>query len=207
MKNYSPYDLQAVARAKNYRIFSDQLNIWGIRSNSRNDNTFNDVINVFWLNQDDVWALVRFAATTDPGLYWRLHPMHRMGTAILKPGQYVDCWQRGNHHGYPALIQCKPITVYRDANGDNVLDIDSPKIIEHEGMFGINIHRASEKGQSVQVDKWSAGCQVLQNKPNFREEGPLTFNFDWDYFMYLVELSAKKAFSYTLIEENDLITK
>ena len=32
-----------------------------------------------------------------------------------------------------------------------------------EGIFGINIHRATGKSgsKSTRVDKWSAGCQVI----------------------------------------------
>ena len=40
----------------------------------------------------------------------------------------------------------------------------------HEGIYGINIHRATsrEGGKSVQVDKWSAGCQVIAANNDFK---------------------------------------
>ena len=39
----------------------------------------------------------------------------------------------------------------------------------HEGIYGINIHRATARkgGKSVQVDKWSAGCQVIAANDDF----------------------------------------
>ena len=51
--------------------------------------------------------------------------------------------------------------VYRDKNKDNVYDLNDDNV--HEGIFGINIHRATAKkgGKSWRVDKWSAGCQVI----------------------------------------------
>ena len=37
----------------------------------------------------------------------------------------------------------------------------------YNGFFGINIHRANSKRKSSQVDKWSAGCQVLPDPNEF----------------------------------------
>jgi len=65
----------------------------------------------------------------------------------------------------------------------------------HEGIYGINIHRASSTGTSVQIDKWSAGCQVIANNKNF------------DKLMEVANKAAKvwgKSFTYTLIESKDI---
>ena len=67
----------------------------------------------------------------------------------------------------------------------------------HEGIYGINIHRATsrEGGKSVQVDKWSAGCQVI------------AANNDFKLFMEVVNKAAKvwgNSFTYTLINSNDI---
>ena len=48
--------------------------------------------------------------------------------------------------------------VYRGNNKDNKVDAGGPI---DSGWHGINIHRASSSWQSKQVNKWSAGCQVL----------------------------------------------
>ena len=34
---------------------------------------------------------------------------------------------------------------------------------EQVGVYGINLHRASAAGTSIRVDRWSAGCQVVQS--------------------------------------------
>jgi len=213
MREITVKDLLRVARTKQYKIFYGgrgiNLNIWGVRSKNIVSNTFNDRICLFWKNTDtDEWTLVQLEATTDPGLYWRNNPMHQMGTAILKPGQYEGCWEIGRHKGYEALVQCKPVIVYRDNNRDNILDVGDSNVNVHAGVFGINIHRANSNGHSVQVDKWSAGCQVLQNRKRNHTLLGVEFKYDWDYFMFLVRTSAafyNEYFTYTLIEEKDLI--
>ena len=212
MKEITIQDLQRVARQKAYKIFYGgrgiNLNIWGIRSKDRKSNRFNDTICAFWKNtESDEWNLIQFDATTDPGLYWRNHPVNQMGTAILKPGQYEGCWKIGRHKGYTALVQCRAVIVYRDNNRDNILDIGDPNVDVQAGIFGINIHRANLNGRSVQVDKWSAGCQVLQNRKREHSLHGVRFEYDWDYFMFLVRSSAafyNEYFTYTLIDESDL---
>ena len=102
-----------------------------------------------------------FAATTDPGITSMTKPVSYKGCAILVPGQYRSAWKLGYHKGkYEAIVQYKPVKVYRDNNKDAVYDFN-PKTVE-EGTFGINIHKAGK--HSTQVDNWSAGCQVLANK-------------------------------------------
>ena len=61
-----------------------------------------------------------------------------------------------------------------------------------EGMFGIHIHKAGEA--SVQVDRWSAGCQVLARRADFLR------------MMELYDASAKlygPRITYTLLTERD----
>jgi hypothetical protein len=81
-------------------------------------------------------------------------------------------------------------TVYRDNNKDDILDMTVGS--EEEGLFGINLHRANAKRESTQVDKWSAGCQVVGN-PN-----------TYDAFIILCKHAAENwgdSFSYTLLLE------
>ena len=61
-----------------------------------------------------------------------------------------------------------------------------------EGMFGIHIHKAGKS--SVQVDRWSAGCQVLAREADF------------DRMMELYDASAAlygPRITYTLLTERD----
>ena len=66
-----------------------------------------------------------------------------------------------------------------------------------EGLFGINIHRATGRtgGTSTRVDKWSAGCQVIAN------------NNDWHEFLDICQTAREiwgNSFTYTLIESKDI---
>lgn len=180
--------------AKGFRVFETEphnLNLFGIRTANDDANRFNDLVGVLY-RSDGRWVSFAFPATTDPGIYWRENPMRVEGTAILKPGQYLGSHMVGKHKGYPALQQRKPVIVWRDGDGDDELDEGGS---EQTGMFGINIHRASSKRTSTQVDKWSAGCQVIAD--------PLHF----DFLMDLCRRAAAQwgnAFSYTLLSSDDL---
>jgi len=197
MRPPDPYEVARVMREKGHAVFVNErkpynLNLVGIRALDRDANTFNDLVGVMYLVRG-FWVSFWFPATTDPGTYWRENPMNIDGVAILKPGQYRGSHKIGTHKGYRALQQAKPVTVMRDNDGDAKLDEAD---YEDTGMFGINIHRANAARASSQVDKWSAGCQVIAD--------PAHFNF----LMDMVALAAPgwgESFTYTLIEEADLV--
>lgn len=184
--------------AKNYRVARNSsknfnLNIVGLRNDDPTPNSFNDQIWVFW-KYENKWTLKKFKATTDPGLTWLTDPGKSAGTAILKEGQYLGSHRLGKHRGkYEALVQASPVTVIRDFNRDRILDFDSGK--EQTGIFGINIHRATEKGESAFVNKWSAGCQVFARSAEYAD------------FMKLCKAALAEwgdTFSYTLMRESSL---
>jgi len=116
------------------------------------------------------------------------------GTAILKPGQYRRSEAIGKHRGpYDALTQVRPVSVFRDPNRDEVLDDGG---FEETGLFGINIHRANPSRESVQVDKCSAGCQVIADPVEF------------DVFISLCRAAGQvwgNHFTYTPLEEADIV--
>jgi hypothetical protein len=185
-------------KAKEYEVFETDLkpynlNIIGIRNNNRTPNSFDDYIVVMWKYKGQ-WNFNKYVATTDPGLYYLNHPLSLQGTAILKEGQYFHSHCLGFHQGkYKALVQFMPLIVIRDFNKDNYLDFTTGK--EETGIFGINIHRANLSGKTVNVNNWSAGCQVFANSCQFKE------------FISLCEKAEKywgKTFSYTLINLSDI---
>ncbi|MGZ5620565.1 MAG: hypothetical protein ACXWFG_06825 [Methylobacter sp.] len=163
----------------------------GIRAKDLTANTFNDLLCVLY-EADGRQVLEQYPITTDPGVYYREHPINVDGAAILKPGHYKGCWQIGAHQGkYLALVQRGEMTVYRDRNKDKKLDLDH----EQTGYFGINLHRAGQNAHTLKTDKVSAGCQVFANSKDF------------DAVMKLAQQSAAKygnSFSYTLLDEADL---
>jgi hypothetical protein len=182
---------------KRYMIFTRpfELNIVGLRSNNTKPNSFDDTINTFYKSEDGQWIINTFNATTDPGTYWLKNLMNPNGTAILKPGQYKNSHRIGIHGGkYQALVQQNPVTVFRDANKDEVLNFNTAK--EQTGVFGINIHRASVKGITKFVNDHSAGCQVLADIQDF------------NLLMQLAQRHKKlygNNFTYTLLQEKELL--
>ena len=185
--------IRKILKDKDYLVFEDDsknfnLNIVGVRTNDNTSNAFNDWMVIFWKFRG-YWNNMIFPITTDPGLYWRENPMNVKGTAILQEGQHRGMWKVGTHKGYSALQQHKSCMVHRDIDGDHKLDFDGA---DDFGQFGINHHKAGIN--SLQVDKWSAGCQVQPNSAL------------WHIEMEIFKESAAtwgNSFTYTLIHEND----
>ena len=187
---------------KGYKWFENgdyNLNIVGVR----NSETLNEVTNKFddhitlSYKVDGEWNYHCFFCTTDPGKYWVENVMNESGVAILKPNQYRSSHKIGLHQGkYEALRQSKPVQVYRDNNLDECYDLNEENV--QEGVFGINIHRATkyEGRKSTQIDKWSAGCQVI------------AANDDFTLFMEICNKAKDvwgNSFTYTLIESDDIL--
>lgn len=176
-------------RSQDYVIYTEpyKLNIVGVRNAQSQPNKFDDDIFVFYKNELGIWQVHKYPATTDIGTYYLLNPYSSLGSAMLKEGQYVDSYSRGIHRTYLALVQVKPITVYRDYDRNATFDFSQDQMT---GLFGVNIHKAGEN--SIDVNNWSAGCQVFQKRDDFNE------------FMGMTETHANKygnSFTYTLIDE------
>ena len=190
-------DFSKILVNKGYAYFTNgkyNLNIIGVRrAGNKVTNQFDDYIVVEYIDMYGIKTRDVFPATTDPGLTSMTKPMSTKGCAILVPGQYRSSWMIGYHKGkYEALVQCKPLKVYRDNDKDNVYDLN-PKTIE-EGNFVINIHKAGD--DSTIVNGWSAGCQVLKRKVNFDKLMKLA------HYQFSQGMGAR--YTYTLINEEDL---
>lgn len=192
-------DIPTIIKEKGYAFFSNgnyNLNIIGIRKNNNNKvtNKYDDILCVMYKDNTG-WVKKLYKITTEPGTYYMQKELgNPKGTAILVPGQYRGCWKIGKHNGkYNALVQQKPVKVYRDGNKDDIYDMYNEVI--HEGLFGINIHRSNQGFTRTTIDMYSAGCQVFCNPKEFNE------------FMELCEKQRKNygnSFTYTLINEEDL---
>jgi hypothetical protein len=137
-----------------------------------------------------------YTITTDPGTYWLLHPLNSRGAAVLKPGQWENCWAMGFHknkHDHSALVQVANVSVYRD--GDKDVVAEKTNVIQ-TGLFGINIHGANKAGVTPRIGQWSAGCQVFQEWAKKEE------------FLSICKMfkdERKNRYTYTLVEEVDLV--
>jgi len=180
MKNYTYEELKAEFTKQGY--IWPSFHIIGVRSKANEKNKFDD--NIYVINGT---KLEVYTCTTNPGTYWLVNLMNPKGTAVLKPGQYQDSFGFGLHQGkYEALVQTKPLPVYRDADKDDVAEEQGTV---DTGMFGIHIHRANPSFMSKLIDKWSAGCQVLNNPLDFAK------------LMVACKSSGYKKFTYTLLRE------
>jgi hypothetical protein len=157
------------------------FHIIGLRVANGRLNKFDDIIVLV-----DGNTAYTFNATTKPGRHWLVNLINSKGTAVLKPGQYINTWQIGLHQNkYKALVQCAPVTVFRDNNKNEIAENLGR---EETGVFGINIHRSNPKITSQLVDKWSAGCQVFADPQDF------------DIFINKCVASNLKKFTYTLLD-------
>ena len=193
--------IEQTLKEKGYKWFEQgdyNLNIVGVRnSDTKNKvtNRFDDKITLSYKVDGD-WQFHSFDCTTDPGTHWVENIMRKEGVAILKPGQYRSSHKIRKHQGrYEALGQQNPVKVYRDNNRNHTYDLYEESV--QEGLFGINIHRATKYAgkKSTQVDKWSAGCQVIAS------------NDDWKLFMKICRKARdtwNNNFTYTLLESKDV---
>jgi len=193
-------NIKSTVESRGYKFFDTpdrrlNLNLVGVRRDNEGTNTFDDYLLVLY-REEELAVISQYEVTTDPGKYWLENPTNPKGTAVLKPGQYRSTWQLGKHQGkYDALVQRKPVKVWRDNNKDEVIDYNNITTLVDEGYFGINIHRSNPYDQSYVINKWSAGCQVFKKIE------------DYDKFMELCKDSAKiygNSFTYTLITEKEL---
>ena len=200
MELLTPENIKSYFSVKGFKFFDTpdkklNINIVGVRRDNQGSNTFDDFLLLMY-REEELMVTRRYQITTDPGKYWLLNPLNPKGTAVLKPGQYRSTWQLGKHQGkYEALVQRKPVQVYRDNNKDEVIDYDSMTTMIDEGYFGINIHRSNPYDQSYAINNWSAGCQVFKKIEEYNK------------FIQTCKDSAKiygNGFTYTLITEKDL---
>lgn len=192
---YNSQILKSYFQTKGYSWFETgdyNLNIIGIRNLSTKNqitNKFDDILVLHYMISN-IEQYHEFPITTEPGKYYSQNLLNQSGVAILVPGQYKGTWQIGLHQGkYEALVQRKPVKVYRDKDKDSIYDLNTETI--NTGLFGINIHRSNPNGTSQVVGKWSAGCQVFQSSQDF------------NIFMNICKKAQKiwgNSFTYTLIE-------
>tara|TARA_Y100001958_G_scaffold122018_1_gene89259 strand:+ start:1671 stop:2279 length:609 start_codon:yes stop_codon:yes gene_type:complete len=201
MNCYTREQIEKAVESKGHKYFHHgayNVNIVGVRNAATGNeitNRFDDCMTVSYKDDNGDWHFNCWKCTTDPGKYWAKHLLNKDGVAILKEGQYRGSHMIGLHQGkYEALRQKGAVKVYRDKNMDDEYDLIEEDV--QNGIFGINIHKAgSWKSGSVQVDKWSAGCQVFSKEDDF---------YDFMNIMYKARDRWGNSFTYTLINSEDI---
>lgn len=186
--------LKSVIAKKGYKWFDECPNIIGIRTTLQVPDVFNDLMCCVW-KENGVEQMKVWTVTTDPGVYWLNAPTNPLGTAVLKPNQYINAYSLGLHQNktyHKALVQVGTVTVYRDNDKDNLAEEQGK---ENTGLFGINIHRSNVNSVTQKISNWSAGCQVFPNKAHHVELLSICEKF---------KDKCNNKFTYTLLREIDL---
>jgi len=173
-------ELIKIYQKKGYVVFEDDSKPYNLNYGAIRDlgGQWNDIFFMFW-KYHGKWSIVTWMGTTDPGAYYLKNPLNVNGTAILVEDQHRGLFKKGKHKGrYDALVQARPVTVYRDADKDE--NPDTLGKVKDIGFFGINSHRAHDEEEIAKIGKYSAGCQVTLNPD------------EYDVMMYL----ADKAFEH-----------
>ena len=165
------------------------LNIIGLRNPNGTTNKFDDLLFVVF-KLEGQWIQHVFKCTTDPGLYHLKNPSRVAGTAIMMHPQQCRSVYKLDLHGGRYLALCQrngKVKCWRDLNKDNVLDMDGNYL-----GYGINIHRASAYRETEEVNRYSAGCTVIQNPDDFAvfiEACKMQVEHNgWDTFTYTLLL-------------------
>lgn len=146
-------------------------------------NKFADLVGVVNSNTGEVKF---FPATTVPGKSYLIKFFdNETRTGILKPGQYNDVYQIGQHNSkYEAFREMRDYVIYMDKNLDDVPDATPQNAT---GNFHMNLHRSTANGVATDVNGYSAGCQVFAAPTSL------------DYLLQQAKASGQKAFTYTLL--------
>ena len=191
---------------KKYKFFTGKnydLNVIGFRLARSISDSFDDYLIIIYKDLGGKDHIEIFPCTTDPGKHWLLNPLNVRGTAIVVPNQYPKSHKIGIHGrssptgGYKALEQVGNMLYVRDNNKDNILDFSlmNDKKNIFSGNIKTNIHRASKWKTLLNVQRYSAGCTVVQ-KPS-----------DFDRVLELVETQEQSGYgnhiTYTLITEEE----
>ena len=125
--------------------------------------------------------------------------LFKLGFGFVEVGTITPLKQYGNPKPRVFRLEEDQALINRlgfNNSGANVVSFRI-KSSPPNGLFGINIHRATGRAgkKSSQIDKWSAGCQVIAD------------NDDWHCFLDICQQAREiwgNNFTYTLIESIDI---
>ena len=199
VKSYS--DDQLLSRVKalpSYLHIPKGRWIIGVRSNEDTPNKFDDK---FYEFEGETFVRV-LSGTTNPGvtILKGFERVNKAGAAVLKSDEwYYNVWKYGLHRGkMPALVQLgSKVKVHRDNDRDSKSEEFGAV---HEGWFGINFHtntynfsQANLKLKQEDVNDWSAGCQVSNDREKYVDM--------MEYYSKALKNGTQTHVSYVLLNE------
>ncbi len=132
---------------------------------SINDNAiddWNDRRMVIYIDEQGIPRMrLNMACTTEPGIFFTLHPLNPIGAAHIAFGQY-KAWVDGLHKGVePALVQRGYLRYYRDRNRDGKRSgADS---IEVSSTNGLNQNSTTPDRVVEHIGLYGSGCFVAKD--------------------------------------------
>jgi len=135
-------------------------------------------------------AVTEWKGSTDPGQFYLQHPENPRGCAQLKEG--IHMFKTGPHHQkFLAFVQAESFHVNR-------LDRDGTIEAVEFGEFGIHLHSG---GPGINVDRFSAGCQVIWSPEGYFEK---TWHLFFDPAVEAMHEAGQSLMPYMLVKKTDI---
>lgn len=133
-----------LAQAAGLPVFATpwDANLIVLRRSAEPLDTYDGLVTLSWVEPGGAWRTVSARAATRPGTHYLRRPMNAGGTACLVPGQNPSSHELGLHKGTPALVQTRPVRVWRDADRDAILDV-GPGDVVYDDASGVNVHECA----------------------------------------------------------------
>ena len=182
--------------SKKYKTYDTvgYLNIVAFQSSKKDNgevsNKFDDILNVFYKNQNGNWELLEYQITTMPGYVPKTEELP-IGNKMLALGQYVEQCTLNDSDPKNKVIVVNECTIHTN-DSTKIYNYKSPK----SNIKSIPLlHKSSDIGSAEYVFNYSGGAHVFKTVSQ------------WDQFISLCEnqinISKKKTFSYTFAKQSE----
>lgn len=156
---------------KGMTVFKEPFSVTlgGIRTKDNKANTPNDWLFASYYDDKGVLHSIIETGTVDAGITYRLDPMNKKGTAIIKHGiQHRGVYQYQNpavnkgqlgHNGKEAFRQIKDMDYWRDNDKNAWIGDQTGRYEQMPSERSISYTNGHDMGKlGKTVDNWSAGC-------------------------------------------------
>jgi hypothetical protein len=191
-------------KSKKYRTY-DQIGVLNIvafqsskKDNGSISNKFDDILNVFYKNQNGNWELLEYQITTMPGYFPKTELLPE-GVGLLALGQYADLCRLDNYVSDPTTTPVKTDKCIKVDEATIHIN-DSTKIYNYKSekinvKSIVLIHKSSDVGSAENVFNYSGGAQVFKTVSQ------------WEQFVTLCEnqisIAKKDTFTYTFCKQSE----
>lgn len=180
--------------SKGYRVYKEKyiLNMVAMRDKDSGEvtNKFDEILYVFYIDENDNWVLNEYTITTVPGLNRSSRIELPSEVSILANGQYIDQCKLDKYLTDKKCLRFSEASVHQNESLDRYQY--STDVIT--GNFGLSIHQSVDSGSAEYVYEYSYnGDQVFKRTNEFKQ------------FIKLCETQSqvKDTFTYTLCRKSE----